>query len=130
MINSRDLRDSDIKAIDDIFKKQPGLGVPSTRNMVVNGIVEKDGKLLAYGVVKLFGEASLIVDNDISKKDKAKVIREVMNIAILASRGKGLEYLYLISNSDSFSDVLRKSYGFINCPGQLLMLDLEGDDNG
>lgn len=129
MIISRVLRETDIAKIDEIFKKQPNMGVPSARNMVVNGVIEdtdKD-KVIAYGVVKLFGEAVLILDKDIRKRDKAKAIRQVMNIAISFSRDRNLEYLYLISNSGSFSEVLKKKYGFIKCPGELLMLDLEGD---
>ena len=133
-IISRSLRGEDITAINKIFKKQPELGIPSLNNLIVNGVVENtdSGQVIAYGAVKLFGEAILILDRDISKKHKAKAIREVMQIAISFSRGKKLEYLYLISNSESFTKVLRKNYGFKNCPGELLLLDLNssGESNG
>jgi len=129
MIVPRVFKPSDIAEIDAIFKKQPELGVPSIRNMIINGVIEDTdtNKVIAYGVVKLFGEAILILDKDIPKRDKAKALREVMKIAISFSRERYLEYLYLISNSESFSEVLKKKYGFIKCPGELLMLDLEGD---
>ena len=133
-IISRSLRGEDITAINKIFKKQPELGIPSLNNLIVNGVVENtdSGQVIAYGAVKLFGEAILILDRDISKKHKAKAIREVMQIAISFSRGKKLEYLYLISNSESFTKVLCKNYGFKNCPGELLLLDLNssGESNG
>jgi hypothetical protein len=132
MIISRSLRGEDLVSINRIFEKQPELGVPSLQNLVVNGVIENtdNNQIIAYGAVKLFGEAVLILDKDISKKHKAKAIREVMRIAISFSRNRNLEYLYLISNSDSFTKVLSKNYGFKVCPGELLLLDLEGESNG
>lgn len=126
----RELRLSDIPEVDRIFKKQT-IGVPSLANSVANRVVfNGEDKAIAYGVVKLFGEAVLIMDQTINRKSKVEVLRELMKLAIDHSREYGLEYLHTISNSESFTKVLCKQYQFRSCPGDLLILDLNPDKDG
>ena len=121
----RDFKESDIKSIDKIFKNQPELGVPGLLNMITNATLEDDnGKIIGYGAVKLFSESILILDKSIPRKDKAKALREAMQVAILKSRDAGLEYLYAVSNDKNFTKVLQHNYGFRVVPGELLCLDI------
>jgi hypothetical protein len=115
---------TDIGPINDIYNKQSEFGIPSLNNMIINSTAEKDGKVIGYGVVKLFAEAFMILDPYISKKDKAKAFVEFMQTAILFSKDSGLEQLFVIVNDPSFSTILCKKYLFKRVPGELLMLDL------
>lgn len=133
MIIARKFMPEDIKGIDDIFKKQHEFGVPSLSNLIINGTLIDDntGRLVGYGAVKIFTEMVLILDKDLSKKEKAQAVREAMKSAIVMSKDAGVETLYAIANTDKFSKVLRKSYGAKGVPGELLMIDLIGEeDNG
>jgi len=121
--------DRDVMRIDDIFQRQPELGVPSLDNVVANAsIIDEDsGKLVGYGVIKLFAEGVLILDKSISKKDKAKSIRIAVTDSIEKARTAGLEYLYVVSSMESYTEVLRNHFGFKECNGALLVKDLRGE---
>lgn len=127
MIIARDLRKEDIKPIDDIFQKQPELGVPSSKYMIVNAVMEdtEKKKVLAYGAVKIFAEAVLIMDKSISKKDKAKALIEAMQTAILYARDAGVEILYANAEDPEFGKVLEHRYLFKRVPGALYCLNLD-----
>ncbi len=126
MIATREFRVDDISSIDDIHKKQSAYGIPSLSNIVVNStLVNTDtGQIIGYGAVKLFAEAIVLLDPDLSHKDKALAIKAAMETAIRYCKDAGLEYLYLISNLDGFTQVLRKRYTAKEVPGSLLMIDL------
>jgi hypothetical protein len=117
----------DIKGIDDIYEKQSEFGVPSLENVVINSTLVDSvtGKIVGYGAVKIFAEAILLLDKELEKREKAQAVREAMTTAIIFSKDAGIEYLYLITGSDSFSKVLRKSYLAKRVPGETLMIDLK-----
>jgi N-acetylglutamate synthase-like GNAT family acetyltransferase len=121
----------DVMRIDDIFKRQPELGVPSLNNVIANASIidEESGKLIGYGVIKLFAEGVLILDHSVSKKDKAKSVKIALDKCIQSAKDAGLEYLYVISNMDSYTAVLRNRFGFSECTGALLMKDLRDKEN-
>lgn len=125
----RELEMTDISEVDRIYRTQK-IGVPSLANSVANRVaINGKNEIVAYGVVKLFAEAVLILDQTINKKSKVEVLRELMKLAIEHSREHGLEQLYCISNSESFTKILCKKYNFRSCPGDLLMLDLNDKDD-
>lgn len=129
MIISRKFMVEDIKGIDDIYQKQGEFGVPSLENVVINStlIDSVTGKIVGYGAVKIFAEAILLLDKELSKKEKASAVRESMKTAIAYSKDAGIEYLYMITKSESFSKVLRQNYLAERVPGETLMIDLGSD---
>lgn len=125
MIYLRDFDNSDILDIDAVYRKQPWNGVPSLKNVIVNRTIFKDQTIVGYGVVKRFAVATMVVDPDLRKRDKAEIVRGMLRIAIESGRVNGLEQLYLTTPMENFADVLRNSYGFVNCLNPFLVLDLE-----
>ncbi len=123
----RDFRISDILPIDEIYKRQSNIDVPSRKHMIVNGTIENNEtkKVVGYGAVKLFAEAILILDKSISKKEKARALVETMGTAISFSKHADLEYLFAVASDPSFAKVLENRYKFNRIPGVLLRLDLE-----
>lgn len=124
-VRLRDFRESDIVGISDIHEKQPGLGVPSLSNVITNRTVVDGDKVLGYGVLKHFAEAVLIVDNDISIRQRAEVARQVMYCVIADATLAGLEQLYLTTNHKGWQAVIQKHYGFVQCPDPFFLLNLE-----
>jgi len=116
----------DILPIDRIFKKQPELGVPSLRHVIDNCVIEKDEELIAYGVIKFFAEAIMIIDRENTRKrEKAEALTKIIERGISSSKNMGIEKLFLISNDENFSKVLMRKYGFRRCSGETLALELE-----
>jgi N-acetylglutamate synthase-like GNAT family acetyltransferase len=125
-IITRELRQSDIPKIDEIYNRQSNIDVPSLNNMITNAVIENEntGKVLGYGAVKLFTEAILILDKQLSKRDRAQALVESMKNAIVFSRDAGIEHLFAVSNDPSFARVLENRYKFYKISGTLLRLDL------
>jgi hypothetical protein len=124
MIEIRNLTPEDIEPINDIYEKQSKYGIPSLNNMIGNTVFTKDGKVIGYGTVKLFAEGFLILDSDLGMKDRAEAVKEALQTMVLFSRDAGLEQLYVIPSSESYSKILQNKYGFKAVPGELLMLNL------
>jgi hypothetical protein len=129
MIISRKFMVEDIGGIDDIYQKQGEFGVPSLENVVINSTLVDSvtGRIVGYGAVKIFAEAILLLDKELGKKEKARAIREAMKTAIVYSKDAGIEYLYMITKSESFSKVLRQNYLAERVPGETLMINLGSD---
>lgn len=125
-IIARHLREDDVIPINNIFERQPELGVPSLNNMIINAVFEDEDthEIIAYGVVKIFAEATLIMDRSKDKKMKALTLIEAMKTAILYSRDAGVEMLYAISTNEEFTKCLKNRYKFQEVPGTLLCLNL------
>ncbi len=125
-IIARNLKREDVEKIDDIFQRNPIIGVPGLKNMVVNAVMEDTEKdqIIAYGAVKIFAEAILIMDKEVTKREKAEALMEAMKTAILFARDAGVEILYANSNDENFTRCLERRFKFKRVPGQLLCLDL------
>lgn len=122
----REFDPSDIPHIDKIYVKERKHGVPSLRNIVSHRTIEhKDKGVVAYGSIKLFAEAYLLLDPELSNIEKTKIIDQTLKVGIEDSKNAGLEQLFLISNDLAYTNLLRKHYNFRVVPGQLLMLDLD-----
>lgn len=121
----RDLTVKDIDQIDDIFQRNPSVGVPSLNYMIVNAVTEEDGKIVGYGAVKLFAEAVLILDKEARKRDRANTVTELMKTAIAYCRDAGVETLYANSNDENFTKCLEHRFKFHRVPGTLLCLELD-----
>jgi hypothetical protein len=130
-IVSREFRESDIKAIDDIYRRQPELGVPGLKNVIINSTLVdgNTGAIVGYGAVKIFAEAVLILDKSITKRDRAFAVKEAMHTALTFCRAKGLEMLYAIATNDKFGKVLENRYKFSKVPGELFCRVLKVDED-
>jgi len=129
MIVTKEFSARDIDEIDKIYSKQPLLGIPSLSYNIKNATLLKEDKVVGYGTIKLFAEGFLILDSDLGLRDKCEAVREALKTMILFARDAGLEQLFVISNDNGFSRILRNKYGFKTVPGELLMLDLSEDEN-
>jgi N-acetylglutamate synthase-like GNAT family acetyltransferase len=122
----RDLKLADIDAIDDIFNRNPSISVPSLNYMVVNAVMEtEEKKIVAYGAVKLFAEAVLILDKEAPKREKAQAVCQLLQTAIIHCRDAGVETLYANSNDENFTKCLENRFKFHRVPGTLLALELD-----
>ena len=125
MIRERNFEVSDIPEISSIHRKQPELGVPSLTNVLVNKtFVDEFGSVVGYGVLKVFSEAVLIINQDISKLSKGKVLRLGMKTALDTCKKNHIEQLYIITSFPGFDAVLQKHYNARLCTGKTLLINV------
>ncbi len=117
----------DLARIDEIWKKHhsESFGVPNLANTVTHAVVEnEDGKVQAYGIVKLFAEAILFLDWDAPQRDKIEALKELMLEAIRGTSDAQLEQLHVFVADPKFSKLLKKHFGFKSTTGEMLVLEV------
>jgi len=86
-----------------------------------------DGEqLIAYGAVKQFTEAVLVLDKSVNVRTKVEALKRLLNAAYFETRKAGLTELHVFTKNDSFADILRKHFGFLKIEGTALVRELNG----
>ena len=125
MVTHRPYSIRDMDEVSRVFKNQElSGGIPALRDSRIPTIFSENDRVLAYGVLKIFPEAILILDKDCERKQKAQIIRQGLSLAIEESIRLGCDYLYAFSEKPSYSKILRNKYNFKECPGDTLILNL------
>lgn len=120
----RPFRQSDVEPIDEIWRKHHAneFSVPDRRNVVTDAVIENSGgKVIAYGQVKLFAEAMLILDKDASQRDKIQAIQLLMLEAFRGTQSAKIHQLYAFIKDPEFATLISRHFGFdIVDKGELL----------
>jgi hypothetical protein len=128
-VRIRQFRESDVDAINAIWEAHHSrdFSVPNRTNSVIDAVVEDDkGRVIAYGQVKLFAEAMMILDLSMSQMMRAKAIKLLMHEAFRGTKQAGIENLYSFARDPDLVNLIRKHFGFEPCenPGDLLLREL------
>lgn len=117
--------DADIPQIDEIWRKHHSndFSVPNRETRLVEWVAEENGKVVAYGQVKLFAEAMIILDKDAAQRPKIEALKGLLLEAFRGTQAAGLEDLYCFIQEPSFATLLIKHFGFeaVDNPGELLL---------
>lgn len=96
-------------------------GLPDLTRTVTHAKVEENGKLIGFGMVKLWPEAIMILDQSQSKITQAKVMKKLMQYAIDACKHYNVEQLYATTVSTTIADLCRDHYEFKDLPRIVLV---------
>ena|SRR2546423_15520967 len=119
----RNFKESDIPILES-FCKDFDFKKPSALT-VVDGVVERNGQIIAYGSVRLTSEVFLIVKPDASRVEKADAVQELFIVGKETSRKKGLDsWLAFVKSGDSFIRTLNHRFGFRRVDEKCFTLDL------
>ncbi len=100
-----------------------GFDLPAKNNIFADAVVEHEGKIVAYGIVKLLAEAILIMDHSVSTKERAEALTLLIQEAVKETSKKNLLELQAVCEP-KFASVMKKHYGFQQVVGELLTLDI------
>ena len=114
-----------IIALKQLFYKDEFPLVNPMRNTIASLVVEDQDRIIASGTVKLFADASMIVNQDLPVRQKALILDLLTKHAIIETKAYGLEVLNIFSKREDFLDVLKKHYGFAD-NYKAISLTLEG----
>ena len=121
----RAFRDEDIPAIDRIWREHHShdFSVPDRENMIVDAvIVNNDDEVVAYGQVKVFAEAMLILDLGSSQRDKITAIQLLMLEAFRGCDQAGIKQVYAFIKDPAFATLISRHFGFdVVDKGELLL---------
>lgn len=111
--------------IDKIWKKHhQDFSVPNRNRMIAEVIAEDEsGAMVAYGQVKLFAEAVMLIDKDASLRDKVEALKLLLLEAFRGTDQAGLQEVYCFCRDPEFATILAKHFSFeiVDTPGELLL---------
>lgn len=121
----RPFKSGDELAVDKIWKAHhQDFSVPNRDRMIAEVVAEDDdGNVVAYGQVKLFAEAIMLIDKDASPRNKVNALKELLLEAFRGTDQAGLQELYCFCKDPEFATLLAKHFGFeiVDYPGELLL---------
>ncbi len=121
----RDLEARDLSEIDSFWNKyHKGIrGIPERTALLSEAVVE-NGKIIGYGHIKVFGEASMWLNFDASVYQRAKAFKLMLEKAIKDAKNLGLDLLLVGVEDEHFEMILRGKYKFRD-RGTVLQLELK-----
>lgn len=111
----RSFRPSDVQIIDQIWREHHSddFSVPARDNALIDAVVEnKAGEVIAYGQVKLFAEAMLILDLNASQREKVFAIKSLMLEAFRGADIAGIKQMYAFIQDPDFALLIKRHFGF------------------
>lgn len=89
-----------------------------------NCIIDRLVPDVAYGIVKNFAEAVILVDPGAPKISRAKALRELMKIAIFGTKRAGIAQIHCFCKEESVAKLLEKQFGFVRTKDIVLVKNL------
>jgi hypothetical protein len=124
----RPFTNEDIGPISDMWEKFYSIdhGLPDRKTVLADGVVEHNGRVIGYGQLRLFAEATFFVDKDASLRNKISALRACMLDAFRNAEIAKLNEIYVFIKDPKYSALLQKHFHFslANKPGQLLIKEL------
>ena len=96
------------------------------RDILSDRVIVNGERLSGYGAVKRFTEAVLVLDKQGSTREKVESLKKLMNAAIFETKKVGVSELHVFTTDDSFANILKKHFNFVNIKGHALVRELNG----
>ena len=124
----RKYRSDDYDAVMEIYQRchNGNFNPPNLSNTVDNCVVEKDGKVIAYGGLELLLECVLVLDKEVGKKDQVKALKLMVEVGDVSSKLKGFRGFYSFPQPESWLEILKRKFRFKDCP-KLLYRSNDGE---
>jgi hypothetical protein len=122
----RPVRREDIARIDEIYRQghDDAFSLPSLENQITSAVVEKDGKIIGFGVVKIYAEVITVLALDESKADRFEALQLLMSEAERACAETGIDQVHGYVQDHLFQRVLEKRFGFKVATGVALVKEI------
>jgi hypothetical protein len=105
----------DLDVIDQIWKAHyaSDFSLPDLTNAATFAVVEDDsGNIVAFGIVKVFAEAIMIVDMNRGSTTRVKAMKLLMDKAENDCKNHNIKQLHLFCKNDKFADLLINHFDF------------------
>jgi hypothetical protein len=100
------------------------LYLPDLSNSIFHTSARDNQGTIAFGMVKLFPEAILVMNKDRSLRDRAIALKLMAREAIIQTKAKNYKYLHATIHDDAYLSLLSKHYGFKLSDGKQVSLEL------
>jgi hypothetical protein len=113
---SRSFKVEDYPAVVELFKKAyPGTPfyMDCEHNIIVaTVIVNEDDKVIGVGAVTLIADYGVVIDPELTGRQKAAIMHQLTTDAIVATKKAGLPQINVFSHLDRILNIYKRHYGF------------------
>lgn len=115
--------ESYLNDVDRIWKRfyADKFSLPNLNNTVTTLVAVKDNKLIAFGMIKLYAEAIMVMDGDASLRDKTVANELLLARGFEDARDFGLEELIVSVSDEKYIELLKNKYDF-KLPSQPILV--------
>lgn len=116
----------DLRKVDAIYERDHAekFKRPSVKLRLGHLIAEEDGKILGYGIVNVFMEATVILNKKESVRNRLRAMDILLNKAVDSATKVGVEQLFIQTDEPAWGLSLKKRYGFSDAKKVVLVLEL------
>jgi len=93
-------------------------------NLLSIFVVEDEGRIIAWGVLKQFVEAIFMPDKTAQKRDIIESLKLLNTECLNQSRLNKIEQVHSFITDEKFQEVLIKHFGYGECTGKALFLNV------
>jgi hypothetical protein len=108
----REIKEGDFKVINELNQLQGDFKISDLNNIIIDRIVLDGNVVVAYGIVKKFAEAILLVNPIVNKMLRAQAMRELMIYAMSATSAEGITQLHTFVHDAKLARLLERQYDF------------------
>lgn len=104
----------DLEAISTIYEQyyRGEYELPNLDRTLTNAVVEVNGQITGFGLVKLWSEAVMVLDKSRSVRVKVNTFDALMNHALKASQHYKMDKIYAVVADPRFQGIMEKHFDF------------------
>jgi hypothetical protein len=108
---------TDAEQVEEIYNKfhATSFNQPALSRTLDNCVVEKDGKIIAYGGLELLLECVLVLDQEAGKKDQVEAVKMIIAAGEFSARLHRFPGLYSFPKPVKWMKAMIKHFGFTEC---------------
>ena len=116
-----------MKRVSDIYDKDFSnyTSLPNLDHTIGDGVVLSRDKVIAFGMVKCYPEAIIIIDQEISLRDRVESLKILHENAIRVCRDRRFKEMNALIHNDGYGKLLAKHFNFRELPGKLMQVRIE-----
>lgn len=107
----------------DIEKVAANYTMPLATEFESAGVVERDDKVISFGVTRIILESILYTSG--SDRDKVESLKALLELAESDARKMKFDDMYVFAQDEDFANILCKHFGFRRAQGIPLIKDFE-----
>jgi N-acetylglutamate synthase-like GNAT family acetyltransferase len=121
----RNIRNADVPQVRKLCEeyRKTGFSMPEPGSIFADALIEHDGKVLGYGVLKHLAEAIMVLDHSVGVKERGEALTLLIQEAVKEASKKGLLEVQAVCEP-KFAGVMKRHYGFQKLQGEVLILDI------
>lgn len=123
----REFQTLDVNQVSEIYDKDFSgyTSLPNLDHTIGDGVILSNDRVVAFGMVKCYPEAIIIIDQSIPMRDRVGSLQILYENAIRVCRNRRFKEMNAVIHNDGYGKLLAKHFNFRELPGKLMQVRIE-----